>query len=225
MSEKLGYTPQVLSVEKKNNRVPWKARTLAAASLAWAAVGTANCGSEESDKSIVLGAEATAESSLTATIEITMTPTTKAVETPSPKAEIIQPVSDIVAIKAGLTEAYQGEIVPQGSCSAETINTYADQIFALYQKNPNKYTLAGQIATIYAELSVVAKSQGNTDAGELARSIKAGVEVLIVEHLQEKGLPASNKADLIAAWEQNVARKVEAIKDASGCDIVLEKAK
>ena len=224
MSEILGYKPQVLSVEKKNNRVPWKARALAATSLALAGVGASNCGGE-SDKSIVLGAEATPESSLTATIEITMTPTVKAVETPTPKAEIIQPVSDIEAIKASLTEAYQGEIVPQGSCSAETINAYADQIFALYQKNPNKYTLAGQIATIYAELSVVAKSQGNTDAEELAKSIKAGVEKLIVEHLQEKGLPASNKAELVAAWEQNVAKKVESISDGSGCDIVLEKAK
>ena len=228
MSEKLSYSP-----ERKINNVPWTVRALAATGLALAGVGAANCGGGENDKSVVLGAEATAEPSLTATIEIavaptveiTVAPTVKAVETPTPKVEIIKPISDVVAIKAGLSEVYQGKNVPQGSCSVETINAYSDQVFALYQKNPNKFTLAGQIASIYAELSVVAKSQGNVAAEELAKSVRAGVEVLIVEHLQEKGLPASHKTELMTAWEQNVARKVDGIKDGSGCDIVLEKAK
>lgn len=220
MSEKLSYSP-----ERKINNVPWTVRALAATGLALAGVGAANCGGGENDKSVVLGAEATAEPSLAATIEITVAPTVKAVETPTPKVEIIKPISDVVAIKAGLSEVYQGKNVPQGSCSVETINAYSDQVFALYQKNPNKFTLAGQIASIYAELSVVAKSQGNVAAEELAKSVRAGVEVLIVEHLQEKGLPASNKTELMTAWEQNVARKVDGIKDGSGCDIVLEKAK
>ena len=220
MSEKLSSTP-----EKNINRVPWKVRAFAATSLALAGVGAVDCGDGEGDKSAVLGAEVTAEPSLTATIEITVEPTAKAVETPTPKAEVIKPISDVAAIKAGLTEVYMGKTVPNGSCNIDTINAYADQIEALYKKNPNKFTLAGQIATIYAELTVIAKSQDDAAVSELAKGLKAGVEVLIVEHLQEKGLPASNKAELVAAWEQNVARKVNAIKDVSGCDIVLEKAK
>jgi len=220
MSEKLSSTP-----EKNINRVPWKVRAFAATSLALAGVGAVDCGDGEGDKSAVLGAEVTAEPSLTATIEITVEPTAKAVETPTPKAEVIKPISDVAAIKAGLTEVYMGKTVPKGSCNIDTINAYADQIAALYQKNPNKFTLSGQIATIYAELTVIAKSQDDVAVSELAKGVKAGVEVLIVEHLQEKGLPASNKAELVAGWEQIVARKVDAINDGSGCDIVLEKAK
>ncbi len=223
MPEKLGYSAE----NKDNRRVPWKARAFAATSLALAGVGVVNCGSGEDEKSAVLGAELTTEPSLTATIEIaaTASPTIKAVETPVPTAEIIQPVSDVIAIKAGLSEVYKGQSIPQGSCSAEVIQAYTGQLFDIYQRNPNKFSLVGGIASIYAELSVIAKSQGNVSAGELAKSIRAGVEILIVEHLQEKGLPASNKAELVTAWEQNVARKIEAISDGLGCDIVLEKGK
>lgn len=223
MPEKLGYSAE----NKDNRRVPWKARAFAATGLALAGVGVVNCGGGEDEKSAVLGAELTTEPSLTATIEIaaTASPTIKATETPVPTAEIIQPVSDVIAIKAGLSEVYKGQSIPQGSCSAEAIQAYAGQLFDIYQRNPNKFSLVGGIASIYAELSVIAKSQGNVSAGELAKSIRAGVEILIVEHLQEKGLPASNKAELVTAWEQNVARKIEAINDGSGCDIVLEKGK
>lgn len=220
MSEKLSSTP-----EKNINRVPWKVRAFAATSLALAGVGAVDCGDGEGDKSAVLGAEVTAEPSLTATIEITVEPTAKAVETPTPKVEVIKPVTEVVAIKAGLTEVYQGKSVPQGSCSVEIMNAYTDQIFANYQKSPVKFTLAGQMATIYAQLSVFAKNGGGVPAEELAKSVRAGVEILIKEHRQELGLPPLTVAESMVSWEQNVARRLAEIEDKSGCDISLEKQK
>ncbi len=225
MSEKLSCSPQVLS-EKNINRVPWRVRAFAATSLVFAGGAAVNCGGGEGDKEAVLGAEVTEVPSLTATVEITKSPTQKIEASPTtvPTKEAVDPITESSAIKAGLAEVYQGKIVPQGSCSVETINTFIDQMFEIYQKNPNKFTLTGQIATVYAELIVIA-DHGNAAAGDLAKSLRAGVEVLIEQHLKERNLPASNKAEGLAAWEQNVARKVDAIKDGSGCDIVIEKAK
>lgn len=155
----------------------------------------------------------------------TVKPTEVVLPTPTPKAEVIKPVSDLITIKTGLADVYKLKSVPQGSCPVETINAFADQIFALQQVNPNKFTLAGQIATIYAELSVFAKNGGGVPAEDLAKSLRAGVEVLIEQHLQERGLPATNKPGLVTAWEQNVARKIEVIESGSGCSIVIEQAK
>lgn len=153
----------------------------------------------------------------------TMVPTEapKATVVPSPTEETIVPITDDVSIKSALVNVYKGVTVPQGSCTVDTISALVDELYFIYKANPNKASLTGGLSSVYAELIVLSKTQNNVQAEKTAKSIRAGVELLIEQHLQERGLPATNKPVSIAAWESNVGRKIEGIQDGSGCDIVL----
>ena len=178
------------------------------------------CGGDDKKSDAAVGSPPSAT-----TLAATPTETSEQPPTSPTPAEPIEPISDLDEIKTGLSDVYRDKSIPHGSCPVEAIHAFADQSFLLYSKNPNKFTLAGQIATIYAEVSVFAEAEESVSAEVFAKSLRAGVEILIEQHLQERGLPAANKAEVVAAWEQNVARKVRVIEDGSGCNIVIEVVK
>lgn len=204
-------------------RVPWKARVVAAAGLSLAGAAGVECGGGGNEPE-VLGAETVAKESFTATVilEPTKVVTAEKTSTPTATPEVIVPVIDQNEIKKEVTAVYEGKTLQNGSCSVDIVDNYIDQIYALYQKNPNKFTLAGQIASVYAELVVISENSKDESVTDLMKRIEAGASELIKEHLKERNLPAENLQAGIDAWNQNVARKVLAIKDGSGCDIVIE---
>ena len=204
-------------------RVPWKARVVAAASLTLAGAAGVECGGSSNELE-VQGAETVATESLTATVELepTKVATPEKTSTPTPTPELVVPVTDLNEIKQQVAVVYEGKTLQQGSCSVDILGAYIDQIYELYQKNPNKFTLAGQIASVYAELVVVAENSKSKDVTELMKRIEFGVEILIKEHLKERNLPAENLQSGVDAWKQNVDRKVLGIRDGGGCDIVIE---
>jgi len=210
--------------EKLN--IPWKVKVFAATSLAIAGAAGVECGSGDK-KPEVLGVQATATESFTATVVLEPTKIPEKTVVPTETPEVIVPVklSDSVEIKAELSAIYKGKVLSKDSCSVDVIKAFVDQSYELYQKNPAKNTLAGQIASVYAELSVIEESSNDKTISDLMKQVRTGIEILLIEHLKERNLPASNITASFEAWNQNVARKVIGIKDGSGCDIVLEAKK
>ncbi|MCC6420512.1 MAG: hypothetical protein IT429_19925 [Gemmataceae bacterium] len=204
-------------------RVPWKASVVAAAGLSLAGAAGVECGGGGSEPE-VLGAATVATESFTATVipGQTKVVTAEQTSTSAVTPEVIVPITAQNEIKKEVTAVYKGKTLQNGSCSVDIVDNFIDQIYALYQKNPNKFTLAGGIASVYAELVVMSENSKDESVTGLMKRIEAGVSELTKEHLKERNLPAENLQAGIDAWNQSVARKVLAIKDGSGCDIVIE---
>lgn len=201
-------------------KVPWGARLVAAGALTFGAATSVECGGG-TEKSIPTS-EPT-ESETTVVVE-TATPTATATEaaTPTPTEIPVAVLEGEVELKEEVMQVYDDVVeIPSGACTVEMIDGLIDEIYGIYNSNPNKFSLAGGLASVYAELSFLAERDGNAEAARLAARIKQTVEELIVQHLKERNLPAENKSQLVDAWNENVRKKVADIEDGGECSISL----
>lgn len=163
--------------------------------------------------------------STTAAVVATATPATRATEVAQPTptvAAVVKALSGEQELSEALNRVYRDAgAIPAGACTVERLNGLVDEIYGIYRANPNKFSLAGGMASIYAELTALAKRNNNGEAMELAGRVKRTVEELIVQHLAERGLPAENKAQAMNSWNENVGKKVADIEDGGECSITL----